>query len=338
MQVIFIVEDDKLSAKRYFQTPKSSPVSSKEQQASTSSVKEEGENRLEQKKRSGQTDVLLLLHFLQIVLCLSALLACTAGIFRFATYKKVLRHVTQREGLFASVLSVSLLSLLVTAIGVIRIYNCRRTSMPVQSNLFAIAVSDGVAASGILICAIVMLLGSRVWRESIRQNIQNVIKESLENPDSAEEINRVQSQFECCGTPMNHSQPMQIWLYVLNADSAFRDELFGAYGHLPWSCCNHRELSTCQHLGLQRYLITFDEIAYEQYSTYSNHINKKWECTSLSECKQKRNSVLRSVNKDDCAIAFFNAFRLHFFIPVGVIFVALGYPKCARTRCKELLT
>uniref|UniRef100_A0A9J2P8D8 Tetraspanin n=1 Tax=Ascaris lumbricoides TaxID=6252 RepID=A0A9J2P8D8_ASCLU len=269
-----------------------------------------------------------------MALCFAAVLVCTTGTLRFYRYRKVLPHLMQREGLFAAVFSVNLLSFMVTAIGLIRIYNFRVTNLVARSDLFVTMLADGVASAGVLTCAIVLLMGSGGWKESIRRDMQNVIKNAFESPDFAEEINQVQAEFECCGTSINDSRPMQIWLDTLNADSAFRDEVFAGYGHLPWSCCSRQSASSCEHIRFSRYLPTLDETAYEHYSTYANQVNKKWECTSLEECKKKQTSALRSVNTNDCVDSFFSAFRLHFFVSTGTAFLLLGlYMSVTTTMC-----
>uniref|UniRef100_A0A915A0U8 Tetraspanin n=1 Tax=Parascaris univalens TaxID=6257 RepID=A0A915A0U8_PARUN len=153
-------------------------------------MEEEGEHRGRRsdgsKRRQQLTGVLLLLHFIQMALCFAAVLVCATAALRFYRYRKVLPHLMEREGLFIAVFSVDLLSFMVTAISLIRVHNFRVMSLATRSDLFAAMLAGGVTSAGVLTCAIVLLIGSGVWHESIRKDVQNVIKHAFENPDFAE--------------------------------------------------------------------------------------------------------------------------------------------------------
>ncbi|VDN53308.1 unnamed protein product [Dracunculus medinensis] len=184
-----------------------------------------------------------------------------------------------------------------------------------MSNLIAALTA---VAFGILLFSI-----EDEWRQLIRTNLQYSIQKSIENNEFADEINRIQSLFQCCGLSVNGSEPKEIWLTLLKVDMAFKNELFRPYKMLPWSCCRHNH-SYCDHLAFERYYTQINANVYKKWPSYTKHINEKWECGSLENCKNKRKLAQVSLNNRDCSESFVNSFQTVIFHWNGSCAIVLG--------------
>ncbi|MCP9261303.1 hypothetical protein DINM_004679 [Dirofilaria immitis] len=153
-------------------------------------------------------------------------------------------------------------------------------------------------------CGCILFILCSSWQKPIRDNILYAIKHAISDNDYAQDINIIQQKFECCGISVQGAEPNLVWLHYLLPDITFQENLYDNMHSLPWSCCrSDYQFMYCDQFAYGRFIVPFNETFLAEYP----------DCVSLSDCKQKRERALNSVYKQDCAQAFYQAFKIGFF-------------------------
>uniref|UniRef100_A0A8R1XP73 Tetraspanin n=1 Tax=Onchocerca volvulus TaxID=6282 RepID=A0A8R1XP73_ONCVO len=151
------------------------------------------------------------------------------------------------------------------------------------------------------------------------------IKQAMSDNDYAQDINIIQQRFQCCGISIQGAESNLIWLYYLLPDIAFEENLYNKTRSLPWSCCRSEyRFMFCDQFAYERFIAPLNDTNFLRIPSYAARFKKNWSCTSLSDCKQRREIALNSVYKRDCARAFYQAFKTGFFYLNGAMLFVLG--------------
>nr|CRZ24836.1 Bm558 [Brugia malayi] len=273
--------------------------------------------------------IMLFILFFQLMLCGATLITTLYGSLRFMEYHKILPNFMQRYGLFLGVFIISLYATLITIIASFQIHKfCFVEATRFSENLLDLKLlkfellTSSIATIG---CAFILFISSFSWQKPIRDNILYAVKNAINDNDYAQDINTIQQRFECCGISIQGVEAHLIWLYYLSPDSAFQHDLYNEKGSLPWSCCRSEYKSMhCEQFAYERFVVPFNETTFLQIPSYATRFKKSWKCTSLADCKQKREIALNSVYKRDCSQAFYQAFKIGFFYLNGTMLFILG--------------
>ncbi|EYC44963.1 hypothetical protein Y032_0444g1567 [Ancylostoma ceylanicum] len=130
-------------------------------------------------------------------------------------------------------------------------------------------IMSRLAYGAVIIVAGFMLkneVASDTFKELIKKNVAHLIRYATKEPHYMEEINRIQQEFQCCGTrtdievgnatytPPDH--PWNMWFATYSLDETYPNIIRELYS-LPWSCCNMTAGVKCEHIGISRYLRRF---------------------------------------------------------------------------------
>ncbi|VDO34785.1 unnamed protein product, partial [Onchocerca flexuosa] len=244
-------------------------------------------------------------------------------------YSKILPNFMQSYGLFSGVFIINLYATFITIIASFRIHKfCFAEEMRILKNFLDFKllkyelVTSSIATLG---SSFILFILCSNWRKPIQNNILYAIKQAISDNDYAQDINIIQQKFQCCGISIQGAESNLIWLHYLLPDIAFEENLYNKTRSLPWSCCrSDYRFMHCDQFAYERFIVSFNDTNFLRIPSYATRFKKNWGCTSLGDCKQRREIALNSVYKRDCAQAFYQAFKTGFFYLNGAMSLVLG--------------
>ncbi|KAM3719830.1 Tetraspanin-33 [Dirofilaria immitis] len=290
--------------------------------------------------------IILFNLFLQLMLCGATLIVALYSSLRFVAYRKILPNFMQRYGLFSGVFITTFYATLITIIAPFQVHKfCFVEGTKFSKNFLDLKLlkyellTSSIATLG---CGCILFILCSSWQKPIRDNILYAIKHAISDNDYAQDINIIQQKFECCGISVQGAEPNLVWLHYLLPDITFQENLYDNMHSLPWSCCrSDYQFMYCDQFAYGRFIVPFNETFFSRIPSYAVRFKKNWDCVSLSDCKQKRERALNSVYKQDCAQAFYQAFKIGFFYLNGAMLFVSGlymiYPLAITNHLETVL-
>uniref|UniRef100_A0A0K0DD81 ORF4 n=1 Tax=Angiostrongylus cantonensis TaxID=6313 RepID=A0A0K0DD81_ANGCA len=125
-------------------------------------------------------------------------------------------------------------------------------------------------------------------------------------------MNRLQQDLKCCGTKtdvrlgngtyLNVDHPWNMWFAAYSLDDTYPNAIRELYS-LPWSCCNLTRHSKCEHIGVSRYLRTFDTPTdFDDVEKALDVIRLNWNPTTFDHYLDRNEVAIATLYNSDCVV------------------------------------
>ncbi|VDM57770.1 unnamed protein product [Angiostrongylus costaricensis] len=104
------------------------------------------------------------------------------------------------------------------------------------------------------------------------------------------------------GTRLNVDHPWNMWFAAYSLDDTYPNAIRELYS-LPWSCCNLTRHSKCEHIGVSRYLRTFDTPTDFNDVEKALDVNRlKWNPTTFDHYLERNEMAIATLYNSDCVV------------------------------------
>ncbi|CAJ0605389.1 unnamed protein product [Cylicocyclus nassatus] len=197
--------------------------------------------------------------------------------------------------------------------------NFTTAAEPVRALYGLIAlICSRLVYGGVIVAAGFVLnneIASKATKDSLAKNVAHLIHYATKDPEYMEEINRIQQNFQCCGVSTNidvgnatytsSDHPWNMWFATYSLDETYPNTIRELYS-LPWSCCNMTANVKCEHIGISRYLRTFETPTdFSDVEAALEVEELKWNPTNFDHYLSRNKIAEATLYSSDCSEKMF---------------------------------